>query len=203
MPFLHGGKNKRLNTKMLAVVSYLFLIFAAGFAPIAFAETPHDCICPYDETILASPGTQSCGQISCPACGHLMVRALYVGGKPDGVFQNKNNIEQPAGILGVPGIVEQQPLPAALPIAVAPPAADKPNAVNTITYTNTIAGIIEVSCSKCHSGPLRNLMTYENVKVYVDNNLLSMLVRLGGPMNRFAGKDAPVIIDWAKNGAPR
>ncbi|MGK5088468.1 hypothetical protein WDW86_12990 [Bdellovibrionota bacterium FG-2] len=189
--------------KSLAVVSYLSL-FATFVAP-SFAETPHDCICPYDETILASPGTQSCGQISCPACGHLMVRALYVGGKPDGVFQNKNNIEQPTGLQSVPGvsgIVEQQPLPA-LAIAATPPAADKPNAVNTVTYTNTIAGIIEVSCSKCHSGPLRNLMTYENVKVYVDNNLLSMLVRLGGPMNRFAGKDAPVIIDWAKNGAPR
>ncbi len=62
---------------------------------VSWAEVAHDCICPFDETILTNPGTQSCGQINCPACGHHLVRALYVGPKPDGVFQNKNTFDQP------------------------------------------------------------------------------------------------------------
>ena len=172
---------------------------------VSWAEVAHDCICPFDETILTNPGTQSCGQINCPACGHHLVRALYVGPKPDGVFQNKNTFDQPptgatGGLTREPRTWVPDPVGGALTIAAGGAPGVPPS---NITYTNTIEGVIEISCARCHSGPLRNLMTYENVKVYVDNGLLAMLVRRGGPMNRFAMQDAPVIIDWAKNGAPR
>ena len=72
-----------------------------------------------------------------------------------------------------------------------------------ITYENTIKPILEADCLRCHSGPFRNMATYENVKLYVDNGLLKELVRVGGPMHRFAGPDSRLIISWVNSGAPR
>ncbi|MBF0120640.1 MAG: hypothetical protein HQK79_17570 [Desulfobacterales bacterium] len=75
--------------------------------------------------------------------------------------------------------------------------------VNQITYSNTIQYVFAKDCLRCHSGPFRNLTTYRNVKIYVDNGLLKDLVQIGGQMHRFAGPDSKLIITWINNGAPR
>jgi hypothetical protein len=80
------------------------------------------------------------------------------------------------------------------------PLANVPN--GQITYHDIIKPILAKDCLRCHSGPFRNLTTYENVKMYVDNGLLKMLVMPGGPMHRFAGPDTHQIIAWINNGAP-
>jgi hypothetical protein len=72
-----------------------------------------------------------------------------------------------------------------------------------ITYNNGIRQVLAKDCLRCHSGPFRNLTTYDNVKVYVDNGLLKSLVSIGGPMHRFAGPDSHLIIEWIDNGAPQ
>lgn len=72
-----------------------------------------------------------------------------------------------------------------------------------ITYNNTIKQILARDCLRCHSGPFRNLTTYENVKMYVDNGLLKTLVVPGGPMHRFAGPDTHEIVVWINSGAPQ
>ncbi|MBF0376912.1 MAG: hypothetical protein HQK72_05470 [Desulfamplus sp.] len=75
--------------------------------------------------------------------------------------------------------------------------------LDKITYTNTIQYVLARDCLGCHSDKFRNLTTYENVKIYVDNGLLRSLVQRGGPMHRFAGPDAKLIIMWVDKGAPR
>ncbi|MBF0112759.1 MAG: hypothetical protein HQK74_08510 [Desulfamplus sp.] len=75
--------------------------------------------------------------------------------------------------------------------------------IDKITYTNTIQYVFARDCLGCHSDKFRNLTTYENVKVYVDNGLLRSLVQRGGAMHRFAGPDAKLIILWVDKGAPR
>ena len=72
-----------------------------------------------------------------------------------------------------------------------------------ITYENTIKYVIAGDCLRCHSGPFRNLTTYKNVKMYVDNGLLKTLVQPGGQMHRFAGPDTRFFLIWINNGAPR
>ena len=74
--------------------------------------------------------------------------------------------------------------------------------LNQITYNNTIKFIIAKDCLQCHSGQFRNLTTYTNVKYYVNNGLLKLLVQPGGPMHRFAGPDTKYILAWIKNKAP-
>lgn len=80
------------------------------------------------------------------------------------------------------------------------PLTNVPN--GQITYHNAIKYILVKDCLRCHSGPFRNLSTYKNVKVYVDNGLLKTLVMPGGPMHRFAGPDTRLIIAWINNSAP-
>ncbi|MBF0202527.1 MAG: hypothetical protein HQK66_14715, partial [Desulfamplus sp.] len=75
--------------------------------------------------------------------------------------------------------------------------------IDQINYTNTIQYVLARDCLGCHSDKFRNLTTYENVKVYVDNGLLRSLVRRGGAMHRFAGPDAKLIVMWVDKGAPR
>ncbi len=70
-----------------------------------------------------------------------------------------------------------------------------------VTYHNTIKHILAKDCLRCHSGPFRNLTTYENVKRYADNGLLKTLVLPGGPMHRFAGPDTREIVLWINSGA--
>ncbi len=76
-------------------------------------------------------------------------------------------------------------------------------ATGRITYNNTIKSILAKDCLRCHAGQFRNLTTYGNVKMYVDNGLLKTLVRVGGAMHRFAGPDSRQIIMWINNGASR
>jgi hypothetical protein len=73
---------------------------------------------------------------------------------------------------------------------------------NQITYKNSIQYILAKDCLQCHSIPFRNLTTYSNVKIYVDNGLLKNLIQPGGPMHRFARQDSKYIIAWINNGAP-
>lgn len=72
-----------------------------------------------------------------------------------------------------------------------------------VTYDNGVRQVLANDCLRCHSGPFRNLTTYKNVKLYVDNGLLKTLVSMGGPMHRFAGPDSRLIITWIDNGAPQ
>jgi hypothetical protein len=81
------------------------------------------------------------------------------------------------------------------------PLSSIPN--DQLTYNNAIKFVLATDCLRCHSGPFRNLTTYKNVKMYVDNGLLKTLVQVGGPMHRFAGPDSRLIIAWINNGAPR
>ncbi len=86
---------------------------------------------------------------------------------------------------------------------VCPPGAHSNVQAARITYTNTIKYVLEGDCMQCHSGKFRNLSTFKNVKMYADNGLLKTLIRLGGPMHRFAGPDSGIIIKWINQGAPR
>ncbi|MBF0234329.1 MAG: hypothetical protein HQK65_15015 [Desulfamplus sp.] len=90
------------------------------------------------------------------------------------------------------------------PAGCAPLQMYVPNVpMDKITYSNTIQYVLARDCLGCHSDKFRNLTTYENVKIYVDNGLLKSLVQRGGPMHRFAGPDSRLIILWADKGGPR
>jgi len=67
-------------------------------------------------------------------------------------------------------------------------------------YDPTIKTIIAQDCARCHSGPVRNLMDYDSLKMYADSGMLATMVQ--GSMARFAGTDRQTIIDWANAGAP-
>lgn len=104
----------------------------------------------------------------------------------------------------------EHPAPAPAAFGKGGPVAGGPNnapgvgkAGSQITYENKIKFILAENCLRCHSGPFRNLTTYENVKMYVNNGLLQALVQRGGPMHRFAGPASRKIMGWVKNGAPR
>jgi mono/diheme cytochrome c family protein len=72
-----------------------------------------------------------------------------------------------------------------------------------ITYSNTVAQIVQSNCLRCHGGAIRNLSTYDNLKAYADNGLLMMMIQPGGPMSRFlSADDAHKIISWVKAGSP-
>ncbi|MEI8346927.1 MAG: hypothetical protein WCG27_05640 [Pseudomonadota bacterium] len=139
--------------------------------------------------------------MKCPADGTIMRRALYLGA-PMANTQNTPPAEAPNSLSPVAvGMFLHNGRNGSPP----PPPTAPQNTINTdqITYTNTISGIIEVSCLRCHSGPFRNLSNYENVKAYADNGLLKTLVEPGGLMNRFSGKNTPDFLEWIKNGAPK
>lgn len=90
------------------------------------------------------------------------------------------------------------------PVGPGNPRGNGPGSGNVqITYENTIQYVLAADCLRCHSAPFRNLTTYQNVKVYVDNGLLKTLVQPGGQMHRFAGPDTRLFLMWIKNGAPR
>lgn len=69
-----------------------------------------------------------------------------------------------------------------------------------VYYDPTIKSIIARKCARCHSGPARNLMDYDSLKMYADSGMLVTMVQ--GPMAGFAGNDRQTIIDWANAGAP-
>jgi len=72
-------------------------------------------------------------------------------------------------------------------------------ALQNIYYEPAIKNIIANDCARCHSGPTRNLMDYDSLKVYAESGILETMVQ--GPMRRFAGNDAQIIIDWVRNGS--
>ncbi|KPA19040.1 magnetosome protein Mad1 [Candidatus Magnetomorum sp. HK-1] len=108
--------------------------------------------------------------------------------------------EQPGAAANKVGFFSFPHHPAACMGQPAPWANTPPN---KITYTNTIKFIVAKDCLQCHSGQFRNLTTYSNLKFYVDNGLLKLLVQPGGPMHRFAGPDTQYIMAWIKNKAPK
>ncbi|MBF0515067.1 MAG: hypothetical protein HQK81_13545, partial [Desulfovibrionaceae bacterium] len=73
-------------------------------------------------------------------------------------------------------------------------------AAQAVYYEPDIREIVAKDCARCHSGPLRNLMSYKAIKAYADNGLLDGMVQ--SLMKPFAGADAPVILDWIAAGAP-
>ena len=89
------------------------------------------------------------------------------------------------------------------PVCPNPGTGPGMNQAGRITYNNTIKSILAKDCLRCHSGPFRNMTTYQHVKMYVDNGLLKTLVMPGGPMHRFAGPDTREIVAWVNSGAPQ
>ena len=73
-------------------------------------------------------------------------------------------------------------------------------AAQAVAYEPQIREIIAKDCARCHSGPLRNLMSYKAVKAYVDNGMLAAMLQ--GAMRQFAGPDADIILAWIDSGAP-
>ncbi|MBF0515211.1 MAG: hypothetical protein HQK81_14280 [Desulfovibrionaceae bacterium] len=74
------------------------------------------------------------------------------------------------------------------------------NAAQGVYYEPDIREIIAKDCARCHSGVLRNLMSYKAVKAYADSGMLEAMLQ--SLMKPFAGSDAPVILDWIAAGAP-
>ena len=96
------------------------------------------------------------------------------------------------------------PNPSMAPAATPAPTSANQTTMLGPTYTNTVQGIIDRNCARCHGGPLRNLGTYQNVKAYADSGLLQMMVQPGGPMSRFVSAyEADQIVAWIKTGAPQ
>jgi len=71
----------------------------------------------------------------------------------------------------------------------------------TVYYDPTIREIVNRDCARCHSGPLRNLMSYEALKAYAESGMLAAMLQ--GLMRQFAGADQPTILAWVQAGAPR
>ena len=69
-----------------------------------------------------------------------------------------------------------------------------------VYYEPTVKNIISRDCSRCHSGGVRNLMDYDNLKMYATSGMLATMVQ--GPMAQFAGNDRGDILDWVNAGAP-
>lgn len=182
---------------------------------------PDTCVCPNcGKTLKRQPGV-ACHQVRCPNCQTFMTTPVFIGnaGAAKGEMQ----------LAGMPGTLQgatQAPAAGAAPcphvgggVAQATPCpgavggthqhfptASVPMAGNTgrVTYTTTIQPILERNCYRCHSGPMRNLTTYDRLRPYVDNGLLTMMVQPGGPMSRFVTADEFHTIDsWIKAGAPQ
>ncbi|WP_043601171.1 hypothetical protein [Solidesulfovibrio magneticus] len=87
-------------------------------------------------------------------------------------------------------------------IFLVPSFADRfAGAAAPVYYEPTIRDIVQKDCSRCHSGAMRNLMSYDAIKAYADSGMLSAMV--GSMMRQFAGADAGTIISWADAGAMR
>jgi len=74
-------------------------------------------------------------------------------------------------------------------------------AASGVYYEPDIRDIVRKDCARCHSGSLRNLMSWDSVRSYVDNGLLAAMLQ--GPMRQFAGPvDANAVLAWIEAGAP-
>ncbi len=114
-----------------------------------------------------------------------------------GVHQMHPGLHQSLGAQPGTGLVQLQTAPAT-------GTGGNAAANAQITYSNTVQGIVEKNCYRCHSGPFRNLTTYSRIKGYADNGLLMMMVQPGGPMSRFlSANEAHQIMAWIKAGAPQ
>jgi hypothetical protein len=182
------------------------------------------CACPNcGKTIQRQRGVD-CSHVTCPNCQSFMTSPVYVG---KAAPTKKAGEMKLAGMAGGTGLGHAQnhhpavggavavPCPGPhvggsglglhqAPVTAGVPVNNVGGASVAVTYTNTIKPIVEKNCYRCHSGQLRNLTTYENVKPYVDNGLLLMMVQPGGPMSRFVSASELHMIDsWVKAGAPR
>ena len=79
-------------------------------------------------------------------------------------------------------------------------AGNRTQAARKVYYEPTVKNMIARDCGRCHSGPTRYLMDYDNLKTYADSGMLATMVQ--GPMGRFAGNDTQTILDWVNAGAP-
>lgn len=164
---------------------------APQFTPAALPAmgSTGTCVCPNcGRNIARHPGT-TCRHNRCPHCQIPLTNAIFVG-----------PVGNPVGVQG-PQLAATPPYRVAAPYLAQAAAG---TTTGGMTYSNSIQGIITVNCQRCHSGPIRTLNNYSQVKAYVDNGLLMMMVQPGGPMSRFlSASEANQIIDWIKSGAPQ
>jgi len=170
-------------------------------AGLAFAPPLNEdlrCVCPVcGATAEHQPGVP-CSHMSCPNCQSLMTNSIPVGRQKDMRLVGMGGSgSQPGGTAPCQGAGAGAAPPCATGAVVGQPG------VQTTTYSNTIKGIIERNCLRCHSGPIRNLYTYEQVKAYANNGLLEVLTQPGGPMSRFlTAEESHQISTWIDAGAP-
>lgn len=193
--------------------------------PAAFAYTlplrdESKCVCPNcGKTTDRQPGVP-CSHVWCPNCQSLMTNSIPIGRQQDmrlvGMGGTGNHPGGAAPCPGAGGGVAAPcpgtggggtaPCPGA-GVGAAPPCAPGANVpqagTQTITYSNTIKGIVERNCLRCHGGPIRTLNTCDQVKAYANNGLLKMMTQPGGPMSRFLTADeSHQISAWIKAGSP-
>ncbi len=158
------------------------------------------CVCPNcGKQIKRQPGID-CSMVVCPNCHSHMTNPIYVGTAPPapqtGEVRLAGGVTGGRGIAPCPGPHGQQLQGG---VAINAPTSVVP----ANTYSDSIRPILEKNCYRCHSGPMRNLTTYNNVKSYADNGLLPMMTQPGGPMSRFlSASEYHAIDNWVKNGSP-
>jgi hypothetical protein len=156
------------------------------------------CICPACGRRITRQTGASCSQLRCPSCATAMTNAVFIGSTPASPKATEPREVMPVA-MQTPGACPQ-PI---YPQAAASVAPCTPQAPGCISYSNTVTGIISKNCLRCHGGPIRMLTNYHQVKAYVDNGLLMMMVQPGGPMSRFlSSAEAHQIISWIRAGAP-
>jgi len=199
--------------------------------PVATMQAPTlgdelKCVCPNcGKTIDKQPGVP-CEHVRCPNCGATMTNAVFVGPRQDLRLMGLTGPATPSyndpGATAPTTAAAPLPCPQATAAFPAPcphvgghggqPFGGQPSApANPVqqatpqmtTYSNTISGIIQRNCLRCHGGPIRTLKTYDQVKAYADSGLLEMMIQPGGPMSRFlTAHESHQITDWIKVGSP-
>jgi len=181
--------------------------------PAAFALAPpvHEeskCVCPTcGKTVDHQPGVL-CSSMQCPNCLSVMTNSIPIGRQQDmrligmGGTLNSTPVAPPSPGAAVGAV----PCPGTA-VGAAPPCAALTKVVQTstpsLTYTGTVQGIIQRNCLRCHSGPIRTLTTYDQVKAYADNGLLTMMTQPGGPMSKFlTSSESHQISAWVDAGSP-
>ena len=144
----------------------------------------------------------------CPGCSSSMTNAILIGRiptqDPEEILFAGSVGQGVTGQFGTGWLGVGQTVPCPLHGGHSPINRVNQNTNVGITYSNTVQGIITMNCLRCHGGPMRTLRTYNQVRAYVDNGLLMMMVQPGGPMSRFlSAHEAHEIISWIKAGTPQ